>query len=129
VPKREPKPESTPAPRTFEESLGRLEQIVHRLEEGQSGLDESLGAYEEGVKLLRHCYSLLEGAQRRIELLTGVDSAGNPVTEPMDDTALTLDEKAEGRSRRRTSSTEGESSSGGCVNPNAGGVDEADQLF
>jgi exodeoxyribonuclease VII small subunit len=71
----------------FEEALKRLEEIVHLLEEGKLGLNEALTHYEEGVKLLRQSYDLLERAERRIELLTGVDAEGNPVTEPFDGTA------------------------------------------
>lgn len=82
----------------FEDALLRLEQIVRALEEGDIGLNESLEKYEEGVKLLRQSYELLEKAERRIELLSGVDAEGNPVTEPFDDTA-TIDQ--EGTAARR----------------------------
>jgi len=78
--------ESTESP-TFEQSLERLEAIVHRLEEGDLGLDEALGQYEEGVGLLRRSYELLKQAERRIELLSGVDAEGNPIAEPFDDQA------------------------------------------
>jgi len=90
---------------TFEEALQQLEEIVHQLEEGEIGLNEALARYEQGVKLLRQCYDLLERAERKIELLGGVDSQGNPATEPFDDEALSLDEKAQRRSRRRTAAT------------------------
>lgn len=93
----------TPSTPSFEEALGGLEQIVHRLEGEEIGLNEALANYEEGVKLLRHCYQLLEGAERKIELLSGVDADGNPVCAPLEDTALSLDEKAQRRSRRRSS--------------------------
>jgi exodeoxyribonuclease VII small subunit len=76
------KPGQTP---NFEQSLERLEEIVHLLEDGQLGLSQSLVRYEEGVKLLRQAYELLEGAQRKIELLSGVDAKGNPVTRPLED--------------------------------------------
>ncbi len=72
---------------TFEQALGRLEEIVHLLEEGKIGLDDALAQYEEGIGLLRKAYELLERAQRRISLLSGVDSEGNPVLRPMEDTA------------------------------------------
>ena len=72
---------------SFEQSLKRLEEIVHSLEEGDLGLNEALERYEEGVKLLRQSYDLLQKAQRRIELLSGVDAEGNPITTPFDDTA------------------------------------------
>jgi exodeoxyribonuclease VII small subunit len=73
--------------KTFEQALARLEEIVHLLEEGDLGLSEAMQRYEEGVKLLRQSYEMLEGAERKIELLSGVDAEGNPVTEPFDDTA------------------------------------------
>jgi exodeoxyribonuclease VII small subunit len=72
---------------SFEEALQRLEEIVHLLEEGEIGLDEALAGYEEGVKLLRQAYDLLGRAQRRIELLSGVDAEGSPITQPFDDQA------------------------------------------
>ena len=76
---------------SFEQTLGRLEEIVHLLEEGKIGLDEALGRYEEGVGLLRKAYELLEKAQRRISLLSGVDSEGNPILRPMEDAASFID--------------------------------------
>ena len=88
---------------SFEASLDRLEQVVHQLEEGQLGLSESLERYEEGVKHLKQCYRALEKADRRIELLSGVDSDGNPVTETFDDREMTLDQKAAARTSRRSS--------------------------
>jgi hypothetical protein len=45
----------------------------------------------------------LEGAERKIELLSGFDAAGNPVAAPFDDeSSLARDEKRETRSRRRS---------------------------
>lgn len=96
-------PNNPPDPPSFEQGLLQLETIVHELEDGRLGLSEALGRYESGVKLLKQCYMLLEHAERRIELLTGVDAEGNPVTEAWDDAAsASLDEKAQKRSRRRS---------------------------
>jgi exodeoxyribonuclease VII small subunit len=88
---------------TFEQALLELEQIVRKLEEGQLGLSDSLGQYEAGVKRLQQCFAALEKAERRIEILSGVDAAGNPVTRPFSDDDLALEEKAGARSRRRSS--------------------------
>lgn len=71
-------------PFDFERALGRIEAIVRTLEEGRGGLDESLSLYEEGVKLLRRCHRLLRKAEQRIELLSGIDDAGEAMTEPFD---------------------------------------------
>ena len=84
--KKSSKEENGNAP-SFEQSLERREEIVHLLEEGDLGLGEAIERYEEGVKLLRQAYELLERAERKIELLSGVDAEGNPVTQPFDDTA------------------------------------------
>jgi exodeoxyribonuclease VII small subunit len=85
---------------TFEQSLARLEEIVHSLEEGQIGLNEALERYEEGVKLLRQSYDLLQRAERKIELLSGLDADGNPITQPFDDSA-TFDQEEPGKRRGR----------------------------
>jgi exodeoxyribonuclease VII small subunit len=83
----------------FEHSLAELEAVVHDLEEGQLGLAEALARYEQGVKHLKHCYQLLEAAERKIELLTGVDDDGTPCTEPFEESSEPLAESA-GRRRR-----------------------------
>ena len=99
--KKRPKKKPPDAP-DFEQALEMLEHIVAELEEGKTGLAESLKQYEEGVKLLRYCHDVLQTAQRKIELVTGVDAQGNPVSIPLDDSDLSLQEKAEGPSRRST---------------------------
>src|SRR3990170_3953353 len=55
----------------FEEALGRLEEIVQTLERGDLSLDESLKAFEEGVKLSKNCLKLLDDAEKRVEILIG----------------------------------------------------------
>lgn len=87
---------------SFEASLARLEEIVRALEEGELDLTTALARFEEGVQHLRRCGKLLEGAERKIELLTGFDSAGNPIVAPFDDTQAPLEERADTRSRRRS---------------------------
>jgi len=94
----DPQDQLSDAP-NFEQTLGRLEEIVHLLEEGKIGLDEALGRYEEGVGLLRKAYELLDRAQRRISLLSGLDSEGNPLLRPMEDAAsFSLDREVAGPS-------------------------------
>ena len=89
---------------TFEESLGELEKIVAELESGKLGLSDALARYEEGVKHLKGCQQLLESAERKIELLSGVDAEGNPITQPFSDGNVdSLDAKAAARGQRRTS--------------------------
>jgi len=98
-----------PAPReeltgSFEESLGELERIVAELESGKLGLSDALARYEEGVKHLKGCQQLLESAERKIELLSGVDAEGNPITAPFDEGDVdSIEGKAAARGQRRTS--------------------------
>jgi exodeoxyribonuclease VII small subunit len=89
----------------FEDSLAELETIVAELEAGKLGLADALARYEQGVTHLKACQRLLERAERRIELLSGVDADGNPITERLDDLELdSLEDKAAVRGQRRTSS-------------------------
>ena len=55
---------------SFEHALKKLERIVQQLEGGDLSLEESLGLFEEGVRLTRVCSSRLDEAERRIALLT-----------------------------------------------------------
>jgi exodeoxyribonuclease VII small subunit len=106
----------------FEDALERLEEIVHSLEEGDIGLNESLARYEEGIKLLRQSYELLQRAERRIELLSGVDAEGNAITQPFDDTA-TIDQDEPGKRRTRRRPPAQARPATGASDPLFGGVD------
>ena len=53
----------------FEEALEKLEEIVRRMEAGEMTLEESLKAFEEGIKLSRLCSKKLDEADRRVDLL------------------------------------------------------------
>ena len=91
---------------TFEESLTELENIVADLESGKLGLSDALARYEQGVQHLKSCQQLLERAERKIELLSGVDADGNPITQPFEEVEIdTLEAKAAVRGQRRTSVT------------------------
>ena len=96
---------------TFEEALASLEQIVSSLEGGQLGLGEALEAYEAGIGQLKACHRHLQAAERRVELLSGIDADGNPVTEPFDDAPMTLEQKQAARSRRRGAASDCDDSS------------------
>jgi len=89
---------------TFEASLSELQDLVRVLEEGALDLDESIARFERGISLLRRCYQALERAEQKIELLTGFDRSGNPVTAPFD-AAATLDASNAPLSKRQTKTT------------------------
>lgn len=53
----------------FEASLTQLEKLVARMEKGDLSLEESLKAFEEGVKLTRLCQETLSAAQQKVQVL------------------------------------------------------------
>lgn len=67
----------------FDAVLARLRKVVERLENGNLSLEESLSAYEEGVGLAQKGHSLLDGAEKRVELLI----AGGSQSVPLDEAA------------------------------------------
>ena len=54
----------------FEDMLGKLEEIVRRMETGEMTLEESLKAFEEGIKFARLCAAKLDDARRRVDILS-----------------------------------------------------------
>ena len=65
----------------FEKKLGRLEEIVQKMEKGDLALDESLKLFEEGVKLSRECQTRLNEAEEKVKKLVGFDADGKAITE------------------------------------------------
>jgi len=60
-------------PKTFEQAIERLEQIVDGLEKGDLSLEESLNFFEEGTKLIKECAQKLESAEAKIQKLVSTD--------------------------------------------------------
>jgi exodeoxyribonuclease VII small subunit len=67
----------------FEEALGRLEELVKKMEAGDMTLEESLKAFEEGTRLARFCAKKLDETERRVDLL--LKQGVEPVTRPFRD--------------------------------------------
>jgi exodeoxyribonuclease VII small subunit len=63
----------------FEKKLGRLEDIVEKMETGELTLEDSLKLFEEGVKLSRECNVQLNDAEQKVKILLGVDADGNAI--------------------------------------------------
>ena len=66
----------------FEEALGALEEVVERLESGDLSLEESLAAFEDGVRLVKYCNQKLTEVEKRIELLIK-DKEGRLQVQPL----------------------------------------------
>jgi len=57
----------------FEEALENLEELVEAMEDGELSLEESLKAFEQGIKLTRECQAALENAEQKVQLLVKSD--------------------------------------------------------
>ena len=88
---------------SFEEALQALEDIVHQLEEERLPLANALAQYEQGVKCMKTCFEQLQHAERRIEILSGVDADGNPLVEPFDPETCSSAEFTKKRAQRKSS--------------------------
>ena len=55
---------------TFEEAMVQLEDIVHKLENGQIPLEEAVKTYEKGMELKKICEEKLKNAEMKIQKLT-----------------------------------------------------------
>ena len=53
----------------FEQSLTELQTLVERLESGELSLEESLGAFEQGIRLPRECQTSLSQAEQKVQIL------------------------------------------------------------
>ena len=66
---------------SFEAALRRLEEIVRKLEAGDTPLDQAIDLYAEGDRLKQQCEKRLADAQARIEKIQlGRDGAPSGTT-------------------------------------------------
>ncbi len=70
------------APADFETSLAELQTLVERLESGELSLEDSLGAFEQGIRLTRDCQAALVQAEQKVQQLLERD--GEPEEVPFD---------------------------------------------
>lgn len=57
----------------YEEAFAELEVIVNALEGEQNDLEEALSLFERGQALVKRCSELLEGAELKVQQLSGED--------------------------------------------------------
>jgi exodeoxyribonuclease VII small subunit len=86
----------TPAPASseprFDEILSRLRTIVERLESGNLALEDSLRFFEEGMDLCRQGATVLDKAEKRVEVLLA-NADGSTTTAPLDESERHEDSK------------------------------------
>jgi len=55
---------------TFERAITELTNIVEKIELGEIPLQESIEQYEKGMALIKHCRTILQKAEKKIEQIT-----------------------------------------------------------
>ena len=70
-------------PKKFEEELKDLEEIVGRIDAGELTLEDSIGAFERGVALVRSLNQKLDEIEKKVEVLSR-NSQGDLKTAPYD---------------------------------------------
>ncbi len=60
----------------FEGALEQLEELVASMEDGELSLEDSLKAFEKGVKLTRECQTALKNAEQKVQIL--LDESSEP---------------------------------------------------
>jgi exodeoxyribonuclease VII small subunit len=68
---------------TFEAALKRLEEIVAKMESGETDLDTMIASFEEGQKLVKFCTAKLNEVEKKIETIAD-DGKGGATVSPLD---------------------------------------------
>ncbi|MDO8871810.1 MAG: exodeoxyribonuclease VII small subunit [Methanoregula sp.] len=55
---------------SYETKTEQLRQIIEKIEDGKTGLDESMKLYEQGAVLVKQCETMLAEAEIRITTLS-----------------------------------------------------------
>lgn len=67
----------------FEKNLSQLNSLVEQLETGKLTLEQSLTAFEAGIKLTRECQQALTRAEQKVQIL--LEKNGNLTLETYED--------------------------------------------
>ncbi|MCG7854561.1 MAG: exodeoxyribonuclease VII small subunit [Methanoregulaceae archaeon] len=55
--------------KSYEELISELKEIVKKIEDNETGIDESIALYERGALIVRQCEELLASAELKISML------------------------------------------------------------
>lgn len=53
----------------LEQSLSEITQLIEKMEHGELTLDQSLGHFERGITLVKHCQKILADAEQKVQIL------------------------------------------------------------
>lgn len=86
---------------SFEDAMQRLDEIVAGMEDSELSLEEMISTYEEGVSLLKLCRQRIDGARRRVEVISADLEGGKASLSSFEATA-TDDEASEQAEKPRS---------------------------
>jgi exodeoxyribonuclease VII small subunit len=92
---------------SFEEAMERLDEIVESMEGERLDLNEMVGRYEEGVKLLAQCRQQIETARMRVERINALLDGSNKATLSDFDVPVEGSEEAESEAGTQKASGKG----------------------
>ncbi len=67
---------------TFEQKMLKLNELSSNLERGDISLEEMLRQFEEGVKVYRECFEILEATESKIMMI--MQESGNMIEKKID---------------------------------------------
>ena len=53
----------------LEQSLAEINQVIEKMEQGELTIDQSLGQFERGITLVKHCQKILADAEQKVQIL------------------------------------------------------------
>ncbi|HLS67360.1 MAG TPA: exodeoxyribonuclease VII small subunit [Pseudogracilibacillus sp.] len=63
---------------SFEEAIGKLEEIVTKLEEDNVSLEKAIDYYQVGMKLSKQCANILQQSEEKMAKLLNEDDELDP---------------------------------------------------
>ncbi|HPR07469.1 MAG TPA: exodeoxyribonuclease VII small subunit [Denitromonas sp.] len=72
-------------PKSFENAIAQLEEIVAAMESRDLPLEDALDHYQQGIGLLRYCQDTLSRAEARLETLEANANDDDGAIAPADD--------------------------------------------
>jgi exodeoxyribonuclease VII small subunit len=53
----------------LESSLAEITTLIEQMEHGELSLEQSLGRFERGISLIKHCQKILQDAEQKVQIL------------------------------------------------------------
>ncbi|HVE43909.1 MAG TPA: exodeoxyribonuclease VII small subunit [Gammaproteobacteria bacterium] len=68
----------------LETALTELDELIHKMQQGELTLEQSLAQFERGVQLIAHCQKTLKAAEQKVKILIQDNTGENLVDYPQE---------------------------------------------